>query len=65
MGKLIDLKEIQEIEENVQRIKRSQQESAQPNTNEMAAEDLPESRERILCICDEAQESGKVGDGDD
>ena len=59
-----ELKEICEIEEKVQRIKKTQ-ESTQSKTNEEAAEHLLENGEGILVICDDAQEQVKMGEGEE
>ena len=59
------MKEIQERVEKVQRIKRTQHESAKLKTNEVAAKDIVEIGNGILVICDDAQEQWKIGQGED
>ena len=58
----MELKEIWETEERLQRIKQAQHESVQPKTIEMAAEDSLEIEEEILVICWDVQDKEKMGD---
>ena len=62
---LSELKEIWEIEEAVQRIIGTQQESAHQKTDEMATEDSLHIEKGILVICGNALVEEKTGEAED
>ena len=53
------LKEIQEIEERVQKTKETQLDASQPKENEKIEEDVVKPEEGIIVICEDAEEEKK------